>query len=55
MKKKSLFKKIFSTKQDCCSVEIEEVEKVENQDEKATDQNIASESASAVSSSHYHN
>lgn len=48
MKKESLFKKIFSTKQDCCSVEIEEVEE---QDEKVADQNMASKSESSCCSS----
>lgn len=48
MKKKSLFKKIFSSKQDCCSVEIKETEE---QDEKFTDQNVASKSEASCCSS----
>lgn len=52
MKKKSLFKKIFSTKQNCCSVEIEEVEE---QKEKVTDQNIASKSEASCCSSKRNN
>ncbi|TXL65088.1 alcohol dehydrogenase [Cerasibacillus terrae] len=32
-KKESIFKRIFSSNQDCCSVDIEEIE--ENNDEKA--------------------
>jgi len=47
MKKESLFKKIFSSKQDCCSVEIEEVEEKE---EKASDKVMASESNSSCCS-----
>lgn len=47
MKKESLFKKIFSSKQDCCSVEIEEVEE---KDEKVTDKSTASKSDSSCCS-----
>ncbi|WP_203249051.1 hypothetical protein [Sporosarcina beigongshangi] len=48
MKKESLFKKIFASKQDCCSVDIEEVEE---KTEKVSDKATASKSDSSCCSS----
>ncbi|WP_318618338.1 hypothetical protein [Sporosarcina sp. YIM B06819] len=47
MKKESLFKKIFASKQDCCSVEIE---KVEEETEKVSDKATASKNDSSCCS-----
>lgn len=47
MKNDSLFKKIFASKQNCCAVDIEEVEET---DEKVTEQQVANESESSCCS-----
>ena len=48
MKKESIFKKIFATKQDCCSVEIEEVEE---KTEKVSDKSLPSKNDSSCCAS----